>query len=99
MFDKLTNADPVGIMSTPYFTTYSDMTEIFDEGKIKLEIGQHIYDLRASTSRTQTEFAEFVGVEESIVADLEEGDYEGDSLAVLAHIEKAVRRHISAVFA
>ena len=64
--------------------------------KIKLDIAQHIYDLRASTSRTQEEFGELVGVAPSIIDDLEQSDYEGDSLAVLAHIEKEVRRHVAA---
>ena len=37
-----------------------------------------------------------VGVDPIIIDDLEESDYEGDSLAVLAHIEKALRKHVEA---
>lgn len=64
--------------------------------KIKLDIAQHVYDLRASTSRTQEEFGELVEVDPNIIDDLEQSDYEGDSFAVLAHIEKEVRKHVAA---
>lgn len=63
---------------------------------LKLQIAEHIYDLRYSTGQTQKEFAKLVGVDPVIIDDLEESDYEGDSLAVLTHIEKALRRHVEA---
>ena len=73
-----------------------EMIKLFEEEKIKLDIAQHIYDLRDSTGQTQEEFGELVGVDSVIIDDLEEADYEGDSLVVLAHIEKALRRHVEA---
>lgn len=73
-----------------------EMTKLFKEEKIKLDIAQHIYELRDSTRLTQEEFGELVGVEPIIIDDLEESDYAGDSLVVLAHIEKALRRHVEA---
>ena len=68
---------------------------VLDE-RLKLRIAEHIYELRDSTKLTQKEFAKLVGVEPSVVDDLEEWDYEGDTLAMLAHIEKALRRHVEA---
>ncbi|RKU23096.1 hypothetical protein C6503_03155 [Candidatus Poribacteria bacterium] len=73
-----------------------EMTKLFEEEKIKLDIAQHIYELRDSTRLTQEEFGELVGVDPIIIDDLEESDYEGDSLVVFAHIEKALRRHVEA---
>ncbi len=81
-------------LTTLSYDAVQEMTEILD--KIKLDIAQHVYDLRISTSRTQEEFGELVGVAPHIVDDLEQSDYEGDSLAVLAHIEKEVRKHVAA---
>ena len=68
---------------------------VLDE-RLKLRIAEHIYDLRDSTKLTQKEFAKLVSVEPSVVDDLEEWDYEGDTLAMLAHIEKSLRRHVEA---
>ena len=68
---------------------------VLDE-RLKLRIAEHIYDLRDSTKLTQKEFAKLVSVEPSVVDDLEEWDYEGDTLAMLAHIEKSIRRHVEA---
>lgn len=73
-----------------------EMVKWFEEEEIKLDIAQHIYDLRDSTGQTQEEFGELVGIDPAIINDLEESDYAGDSVAVLAHIEKALRRHVEA---
>ena len=68
---------------------------LLDE-RLKLRIAEHIYELRDSTKLTQKEFAKLVDVEPSVVDDLEEWDYEDDTLAMLAHIEKSLRRHVEA---
>jgi DNA-binding protein HU-beta len=72
------------------------MLKEFEEEKIKLDIAEHVYYLRDATGLTQEEFGELVGIDPVIIDDLEESDYEGDSLAGLAHIEKALRRHVEA---
>ena len=72
------------------------MIKEFREEEIKLDIAEHVYYLRDSTGQTQEEFGELVGIDPVIIDDLEESDYEGDSLAVLAHIEKSLRRHVEA---
>ena len=72
------------------------MLEEFEEEEIKLDIAEHVYYLRDSTGQTQEEFGELVGIDPVIIDDLEESAYEGDSLAVLAHIEKSLRRHVEA---
>ena len=93
MLDKNTALDAD---SSYLFDENPDMIERFEEEEIKLDIAQHIYDLRDSTGQTQEEFGELVGIDPIIIDDLEESDYEGDSLAVLLHIEKALRRHVHA---
>lgn len=85
------------IVTTPQFDFDRNLGSppVLDE-RLKLRIAQHIYELRDSTKLTQKEFAKLVDVEASVVDDLEEWDYEGDTLMVLAHIEKALRRHVEA---
>lgn len=94
MLDKNTT---LGANSNTFlFDQDPEMIKLFEEEEIKLDIAQHIYDLRNSTGQTQEEFGELVGIDPLIIDDLEESDYKGDSLVVLAHIEKALRRHVEA---
>lgn len=94
MLDKDTTLDIKN--SSCLFDQNPEMIKQFEEEKIKLDIAQHIYELRDSTALTQEEFGELVGIDPVIIDDLEESDYEGDSLTALAHIEKALRRHVEA---
>lgn len=71
--------------------------EMFDEEEVKLEISKHVYDLRAAMGQTQAEFAAFVGIDKNVVADLEEWDYSGNFLAMLARIEESLYHHIDAL--
>lgn len=95
MFDKDRTLDTSNSKNS-LFDENPDMIEEFREEEIKLDIAEHIYYLRDATKLTQEEFGELVGIDPIIIDDLEESDYEGDSLAVLAHIEKSLRRHVEA---
>ena len=95
MPEKSILTDSVVVPLQPCFERNVENIPVLSEC-LKLHIAEHIYDLRYSTGQTQEEFAELVGVEPSVVDDLEEWDYEGDTLAMLAHIEKALRRHVEA---
>ncbi len=95
MFDKDPTLNTSNIKNS-LFDENPDMIEEFREEEIKLDIAEHVYYLRDATGLTQEEFGELVGIDPVIIDDLEESAYEGDSLAVLAHIEKALRRHVEA---
>ena len=95
MFDKDPTLDTSNSKNS-LFDENPDMIEEFREEEIKLDIAEHVYYLRDATGLTQEEFGELIDVDPVIIDDLEESDYEGDSLAVLAHIEKALRRHVEA---
>lgn len=74
------------------------MIEVFEEEEIKLDIAQHVYELRDSTGQTQEEFGELVGVDPIIIDDLGESDYEGDSLAGMTewcHLDGRLRGNFS----
>ena len=95
MFDKDRTLDTSNSENS-LFDENPDMIEEFREEEIKLDIAEHVYYLRDATGLTQEEFGELVGIDPVIIDDLEVSDYEGDSLAVLAHIEKSLRRHVEA---
>ena len=95
MFDKGSTVDISNIKNS-LFDGNPKMLKEFEEEEIKLDIAEHVYYLRDATGLTQEEFGELVGVDPIVIDDLEEWDYEGDTLAMLAHIEKALRRHVEA---
>ena len=95
MPEKSTLKDNFAPITQLRFDRTSEGIPILNED-IKLDIAEHVYYLRDATGQTQEEFGELVGVEPSVIDDLEEWDYEGDALAMLAHIEKSLRRHVEA---
>jgi ribosome-binding protein aMBF1 (putative translation factor) len=53
-------------------------------------IAQMVYDARQAAGMTQKVLAEAIGTTESVIAELEEADYEGDSLSMLRRIADAL---------
>jgi len=53
-------------------------------------IAQMMYDARSAAGMTRKELAEAIGATESVIADLEEADYEGNSLSMLRRIADAL---------
>jgi len=94
MNKKKTTTDAVEILHRLYFADHPRMVTMLEEERIKLDIAQQVYDLRESTSLNQVEFAKLVGVERSVISDLEESDYEGDAFVMLNCIAKAIGRQV-----
>lgn len=88
-----TTTDALEIMHRRYVAGNPERIAMLEAEKLQLEIAQHVYDLRHSIGHTQEEFAALVCVKPAVIDELEEADYAGDALAVLAHIEKTFRKH------
>ena len=88
--------DALEILDLHFFPNSNtpEMMAMLAEDEIQLEIAQVVYDLRQWTSLTQGQFAEKVGVQESVIEDLEESAYEGDSFGILAHIAEVLGRDL-----
>ena len=97
MHGKRTTTDAVEIMHQLYIKGDPEKLARLEEEGVNFEISLHVYDLRTSGGQTQEEFGEIAGVDPRVIDDLEVADYEGDSLAMLARIEKATLPHISAL--
>ena len=93
MHERTPTTDAVEIMHRLFIEGNPEAQERLRAERIKFEVAQHIHDLRASGAQTQKEFGKIVGVAPTIIDNLEEADYEGDLLAMLAHIEKAYWEH------
>ena len=97
MHDKRTTTDAVEIMHQLFIKGDPEKLARLEEEAVNFEISLHVYDLRTSGGQTQEEFGEIAGVDPRVIDDLEVADYEGDSIAMLARIEKATLPHISAL--
>ncbi|MGF1541724.1 MAG: multiprotein-bridging factor 1 family protein, partial [Pleurocapsa sp.] len=56
---------------------------------------QLIYDARQKAGLTQQQLAELVGTTQSVIDDLEEADYEGNSLIMLHKIAIALKQKLT----
>lgn len=73
-----------------YYKDHPERLASLEEEMINVEVAQCLYDLRSETGLTLEQFAVAVGVEPSVIEDLEEADYEGNSVVVLTRIASAL---------
>lgn len=64
------------------------------EERLRVQVGQIIYDLRTEAGLSQTALAELVGTGQSIISRLENADYEGSALEMLFRVCSALHRQI-----
>lgn len=65
------------------------------EETLKASIGQLVYDLRTEASLSQRRLADLVGTSQSVISRVENADYEGSALEILARVCFALQRSIS----
>ena len=66
--------------------------------QVAVGVAQAIYDLRERRGLTQKGLAARVGTTQSVIARLEDADYEGHSLRMLARIASAVGERVTIAF-
>lgn len=69
------------------------LENIEQEGK-RLEVAQQIFELRSKAGLTQKEFAERVGMKQSVISRLESTDYRGYKVETLERIAKAMNQQL-----
>jgi ribosome-binding protein aMBF1 (putative translation factor) len=70
------------------------MQEMVKEASLNAQVAQIIYDVRKQDGLTQQQLAEAIGTTQSVIARLEDADYEGHSLSMLARIATALDRKL-----
>jgi ribosome-binding protein aMBF1 (putative translation factor) len=85
MYDEFIGNDPERIAS-------------YQEERIKAEIARQVYDLREAAGLSQKELAELAGITSTVIDDLEEADYEGDSLSMLVRIATVLNKRLDVKF-
>jgi predicted transcriptional regulator len=70
------------------------LQDLIDEETINVRVARMIYDARNEASLTQKELAKLVGTTQSVIARLEDADYEGHSLNMLNRIATALKKRV-----
>ncbi|MEH2148723.1 helix-turn-helix transcriptional regulator [Nostoc sp.] len=71
-----------------------ELQEMVRESSINAQVSQIIYDARKEAGLTQQQLADLVGTTQSVIARLEDADYEGHSLSILARIAAALNQKV-----
>ena len=66
--------------------------------KVNFEIAQLIYDTRTHAQLSQSALAAMIGTRQSVIARLENADYEGHSLSMLQRIATALNQRLEVRF-
>jgi ribosome-binding protein aMBF1 (putative translation factor) len=67
---------------------------MIEEEIIHAEVARMIYEARARAGLTQQQLAALVGTKQSVIARLEDADYEGYSLTMLQRIATALHQRL-----
>jgi ribosome-binding protein aMBF1 (putative translation factor) len=71
-----------------------ELREMIEEEKIHAHVAHMIYEARTRAGLTQRQLADFVGTKQSVIARLEDADYEGHSLTMLHRIAAALNQNL-----
>lgn len=85
ILDRLTGDDP-------------ELREMIAEEAVNLQVARMIYDARTSAGLTQKQLADVIGTQQSVIARLEDADYEGHSLSMLRRIAEALNQKLEVRF-
>ena len=63
-----------------------ELEDMLRDSSINAQVSMIIYDIRKQAGLTQSQLAEAIGTTQSVIARLEDADYEGHSLSMLTRI-------------
>jgi predicted transcriptional regulator len=74
------------------------LQHLAEEAVVNAQVAQLIHDVRKKAKLTQEQLAKLVGTTQSVIARLEDADYEGHSLSMLQRIAAAVNKRLEVRF-
>ena len=86
-------SDAVELMNKWYGGDEEWEQELAEE-RIRVQVGQIVYDLRTEAGLSQETLAKLTGTSQSIISRVENADYEGSALEMLYRICSALHRQI-----
>lgn len=85
IIDRITGDDP-------------ELREMIEKETTNAQVARMIYEVRTRAGLTQQQLADLVGTKQSVIARLEDADYEGHSLTMLQRIATALNHKIEMHF-
>ena len=85
ILERLTGDDP-------------ELREMIAEEAVNAQVSRMIYDARMAAGLTQKQLADMIGSQQSVIARLEDADYEGHSLSMLRRIAEALDQKLEVRF-
>ena len=67
-----------------------ELRQLIKEEHVNVRVARLIYDSRKAVGLSQQELADLVGTKQSAISRLEDADYDGHSLSMLARIASAL---------
>jgi ribosome-binding protein aMBF1 (putative translation factor) len=67
---------------------------LLDHARVNAQVAKLVYDARTGAGLTQRQLAERIGTKQSVIARLEDADYDGHSLSMLRRIADAVGKRL-----
>ena len=74
------------------------LAEIVDDDRFRIKVSQAVFAARTKAGLTQQQLAKRVGTAQSVIARLEDTDYEGHSISMLRRIGDALGRELHVEF-
>jgi ribosome-binding protein aMBF1 (putative translation factor) len=71
-----------------------ELQEMVQEVSLNARVAQMIYVARTQAGLTQQQLADLIGTQQSVIARLEDADYEGHSLSILQRIAQALNQRV-----
>lgn len=94
-FDTKIESDALKYLYEKYIKDDPERIASVEKEMVNAEVAQRLYDFRTELGLTVEEFAARANVAPSTVSDLEECDYDGDSLELFAKIADAFGKIVS----
>jgi ribosome-binding protein aMBF1 (putative translation factor) len=85
-YENEIKSDALRYLYDRYIRDDPEAIAAIEEEMLNAEVAQKVYDLRTNAGLSQAKLAEQVGVDTSVIEDLEESDYDGNSIQMLARI-------------
>ena len=85
ILDRITGHDP-------------EIRKDIAEANVNFRVAQLIHDARAAAKLTQQQLAALVGTKQSVIARLEDAEYDGHSLTMLSRIADALHQTLDVRF-
>jgi predicted transcriptional regulator len=86
--------DAVEIVTRRYVKDDPALQDLLREASLNAKVAQLIYTSRKQAGLTQQQLADLIGTKQSVIARLEDADYEGHSLSMLQRIGEALGQRI-----